>query len=44
MGKDYYKLLGVGKECSDDDLKKAYKKQGKYLLGLVLVTSYDYYD
>jgi len=27
MGKDYYKLLGVEKDCSDDDLKKAYKKQ-----------------
>ncbi|PWN28382.1 DnaJ-domain-containing protein [Jaminaea rosea] len=26
MGKDYYKILGVSKDCTDDDLKKAYKK------------------
>jgi len=24
--KDYYEILGVAKDCSDDDLKKAYKK------------------
>jgi DnaJ-class molecular chaperone len=26
MGKDYYKLLGVAKDASDDDIKKGYKK------------------
>jgi curved DNA-binding protein len=25
-GKDYYKILGVSKDSSDDDLKKAYRK------------------
>lgn len=25
--KDYYKILGVGKECNDSELKKAYRKQ-----------------
>jgi len=24
--KDYYEILGVTKDCADDDLKKAYKK------------------
>lgn len=26
MGKDYYKILGVAKTATDDDLKKAYRK------------------
>lgn len=27
MGKDYYKTLGIAKGATDDDIKKAYRKQ-----------------
>lgn len=26
MGKDYYNILGLDKNCTDDDIKKAYRK------------------
>lgn len=26
MGKDYYKILGIAKNASEDDIKKAYRK------------------
>lgn len=27
MGKDYYKVLGIQKGATDEDIKKAYRKQ-----------------
>lgn len=27
MGKDYYDILGIQKDASEDDVKKAYRKQ-----------------
>jgi DnaJ family protein B protein 4 len=33
MGVDYYKLLGVAKDASEDEIKKAYKKMVRNLAG-----------
>jgi DnaJ family protein B protein 4 len=27
MGRDYYSILGIDKTASDEDIKKAYRKQ-----------------
>ena len=34
MGTDYYKLLEVGKNASDDEIKKAYKKMASISFNL----------
>src|ERR1700722_1155553 len=39
MGKDYYNLLGVDKDASEDDIKKAYKKMVRHLPCSVLSLS-----
>ena len=32
MGKDYYQILGLEKDCNENDIKKAYRKLAlKYL-------------
>lgn len=42
MGTDYYKLLGVNRDASDDDIKKAYKKMVRILMLRLPTTQVSY--
>jgi hypothetical protein len=37
MGKDYYKILNVDKSADEEELKKAYRKLGKYLFLFLVI-------
>jgi preprotein translocase subunit Sec63 len=37
MGADYYKLLGINKDATEDDIKKAYKKMVRLSAQMILM-------